>query len=298
MRLNACASRSQRLGGVERRCATGVRPSSIRVSDHSITTRLKIEVYDNDQRVGEALVKLVQSAAVEAIAEKGFFTLAVPGGSVLKMLEGLKTSPISSGIDWKRVYLSYVNHKAVPIDDKSSTHQKARNLFIDALELQNFIAVTGTSDAKVEAEAYEAALRAQAKKLGTISSSGLPALDLCLIGMGSDGHVGSLYPNAPATTTKSTAESNWILPVVKADGSSSISFSHSLMSSAKSIVICCTGAKKAPAVVTALEMNPPEGQMPARMIKPLLPSSEVTWLIDSGAASALTAVKGIKLIQQ
>ena len=158
--------------------------------------------------------------------------------------------------------------------------------------------MTGSSDAKAEAEAYETALRAQAKKLGMIDPiTGLPIFDLCVIGMGSDGHVGSLYPNAPTTTTKSTSDSNWVLPYVKPDGSSSISFSHSLMSSAKQIVICCTGAKKAPAVVTALEMNPPEGSMPAKMIKAILPSSQITWLVDSSAASALSAVKGLQLIQ-
>jgi hypothetical protein len=128
--MHLSASRSRFNGVCERRRRPATRcdfvSPAISVADHSITTPLKIEVFGDEERVGEHLVQLVQSAAREAIATKGYFTIAVPGGSVLKMLGGLKTSPVSSGIDWKRVYLSYVNHKAVPIDDKSSTHQKAR----------------------------------------------------------------------------------------------------------------------------------------------------------------------------
>ena len=304
LEMNAISNKNRVSRGAvsPRHHATGLlhRRPAISVADHtsSPNENLNISVHADEEKVGEALVKMVQEQAISHIAAKGFFTIAVPGGSVLKMLGGLKTSPVSAGIDWSRVHLCYVNHKCVPVDDKASTHSKARGLFIDGLKLDNFIAVTGGSDPKAEAEAYEAALRSQARTLGTVASNGFPAFDLMLIGMGADGHVGSLYPNAPATTLKSTPDSNWILPVVKAEGSSSITFSHTLMGNSKSIIICCTGAKKAPAVVKALELDPPEGEMPASMIKPLLPGSTVTWLMDSDAAAGLSAAKGIEMIRK
>ena len=37
-------------------------------------------------------------------AAKGRFTVAVPGGSVLKMLSGLASEPSASAIDWKKVW--------------------------------------------------------------------------------------------------------------------------------------------------------------------------------------------------
>lgn len=42
----------------------------------------------------------VEHVAAEAIAARGTFSLAVPGGSVLKMLGGLAHS---KAIDWSRV---------------------------------------------------------------------------------------------------------------------------------------------------------------------------------------------------
>lgn len=47
------------------------------------------------------------SNAQAAIAEKGYFTLAVPGGSVLKALAGLT----GAKLDWSKIHMFYVNHK-------------------------------------------------------------------------------------------------------------------------------------------------------------------------------------------
>ena len=69
----------------------------------------------------------VEAAATAAIAERGHFALAIPGGSVLKMLAGSTPS-------WAaQTTLAYVNHKCVAMDDAAlATHAKARAGFLDA----------------------------------------------------------------------------------------------------------------------------------------------------------------------
>ena len=59
------------------------------------------QVHPGKVEVAAALVSAFEGLAVAAIAEKGRFTVAVPGGSVLKMLSGLTQS--SAGIDWTKV---------------------------------------------------------------------------------------------------------------------------------------------------------------------------------------------------
>ena len=91
--------------------------------------------------VGKAVWARVEAAAKRAIDERGRFALAVPGGSVLKMLEG--TSP-----EWaKDTLLAYVNHKAVAMDDLAlATHAKATKGFLKDWEGVEVIELEGTSD--------------------------------------------------------------------------------------------------------------------------------------------------------
>ena len=87
---------------------------------------------------------------IQACACAGHFALAIPGGSVLKMLA--KSSPKWAG----QTTLAFVNHKAVPVDDESlSTLAKARKLFLSEWEALgcNVVPLDGSSDAEAEADA-------------------------------------------------------------------------------------------------------------------------------------------------
>lgn len=78
--------------------------------------------------VGESLCVGFVETAKAAIAERGSFYVAVPGGSAIKLLRYLK--PYKESLDWSKVNLFYVNHKCVPDDDESATHFKARSIFL------------------------------------------------------------------------------------------------------------------------------------------------------------------------
>eukprot|EP00962_Isochrysis_galbana_P025648 scaffold7936_cov116-Isochrysis_galbana.AAC.2 len=82
------------------------------------------------------------------------------------------------------------------MDDAAlSTHAKARALFLDGWEGCHTLVMGGTGDATAEAQAYEAQLRALPAGVLPVGADGLPLFDMALIGVGDDGHVGSLYPN-------------------------------------------------------------------------------------------------------
>lgn len=255
-------------------------------TDHTskASTSLSVEVFEDTAAVAAALCKVVESAAQESIAARGAFALAVPGGSVLKMMAGLSSS---KKVDWTKTHLFFVNHKAVAMDDDLATCKKAKALFLDSVgaPAANVYALGGTPDAAKEAATYEARLRkAMADKL-VVESNGLPVFDLMLLGMGSDGHVGSLYPNRPEISITDKL----VAPVVKGEGPASITLSLPVMNAAAHSVIAMTGEKKAPAVKKALEEKVAPGAFPAQQVKP----RTMVWLLDTGAASALRAVSGV-----
>jgi 6-phosphogluconolactonase len=153
----------------------------------------KVVVLEDADAVGNAVRKIVGESAVEAIADHGYFALAIPGGSILKMLVG---DDILSGSDWtSKTVIAYVNHKCVDMEDGDlATHAKARKLFMDKWDGVNVIVLDGTDDGAVEAASYEAKMKALSDKELPRDAAGLPVFDLALIGVGDDGHVGSLYP--------------------------------------------------------------------------------------------------------
>jgi 6-phosphogluconolactonase len=150
-----------------------------------------VVVLEDAAAVGDAVRKIVGESAKEAIADHGYFALAIPGGSILKMLVG---DDILG--DWtSKTVIAYVNHKCVPMDDGDlATHAKARKLFMDQWDGVNVIVLDGTDDGAAEAASYEAKLKVLSDKELPRDASGLPVFDLALIGVGDDGHVGSLYP--------------------------------------------------------------------------------------------------------
>ena len=97
-------------------------------------------ILPTEEQVTKAVHQIVEEAASRAIAERGHFALAIPGGSVLKVLSSLEAG------DWvSKTTLAYVNHKCVPNDDlNSAIHAKVRavgtmsSLFVNVF-CENFL---------------------------------------------------------------------------------------------------------------------------------------------------------------
>ena len=108
----------------------------------------RITVLSDADAVGAEVWKRIDEAGKRAVEERGTFTLAIPGGSVLKMLAGTKPA-------WAEdCLLAYVNHKAVDDDADAalSTHAKAKAGFLDAgWDGVDVLNLGGSSDAVAEA---------------------------------------------------------------------------------------------------------------------------------------------------
>lgn len=279
----------------------------------------RVVVSADADAVAAALCARLEAAAAAAIAERGHFALAIPGGSILKMLEG--TSPAWAA----QTTLAYVNHKAVAMSDEQlATHAKARKLFLDGWRGVRALVMGGSADAAAEAKAYEAQLRALPPHVLPRAPDGLPIFDLMLIGVGDDGHVGSLCARARRTDRRARAAAcvgrsshvpgrapvrrvpraapadpgrpevgaagaEWVLPVeMKVPGS--ITLSLPVMAHAKEVLIAACGVSdkypqgKSDAMRRAIEAGDESaGTFPAVGLRGC-----AVWLVDEAAASKLS----------
>lgn len=238
-----------------------------------------VAVEEDANAVGNAVMAKVEAAAQAAIKERGHFALAIPGGSILKMLTG---SPSFA----KDTTLAYVNHKAVAMDDAAlATHAKARNIFLDGWTGIEPIIMTGSADAVAEAEAYEDKLRSLPPEKLPRNEAGLPVFDMMLIGVGDDGHVGSLYPGRDEVCDTTD---RWVLPVqMKEPGS--ITLSLPVMAAAKEVVIAACGVSekypqgKSKAMARGIEGDESPSTFPAVGLRGV-----ASWIIDEAAAGSLS----------
>ncbi len=195
------------------------------------------------------------------MADRGHFTLAIPGGSILKMLAGMNPNDADFEMWAPYTTIVYVNHKCVSMDDTElATHAKARNIFLDGegWSSAKVLVMDGTADGEAEAMSYEKKIRALMTKPNSDSESetetetaqvlpvnenGIPVFDLALIGVGDDGHVGSLYPNRDEVLVGADAGVDIIplvLPIDMKDPPS-ITLSLPVMSNAAEVVVAACG---------------------------------------------------------
>jgi 6-phosphogluconolactonase len=144
----------------------------------------------NPSAVAVRLAEEVKTAASEAIALRGLFSIALPGGSVATTcFPTLAPLPLA----WDHVHFFWADERAVPPSDPDSNYGLAAQLWLKAASVP-YSSIHRMMPA--ESEGLTAAADAYASELTRVLGA-LPELDVALLGMGPDGHIASLFPDHP-----------------------------------------------------------------------------------------------------
>lgn len=126
----------------------------------------------------------------QTVQSKGWFSFAIPGGSVA---ETFLPNLVSADVNWDRVQIFYTDERAVPPSDPQSNYHLSREMLL------NHVPINPTRIHRMEAEGADPRSAAQAYEGLITDILGIPPkLDLVLMGVGTDGHVCSLFPDDPA----------------------------------------------------------------------------------------------------
>ena len=212
-----------------------------------------------------------------AIAATGRFTMALSGGSTPKALFALL---VDQPIDWAHVHVFWGDERCVPPDHADSNYRMAHEALLSkvALPAQNVHRMRGEIDPAQAARAYEAELR---HIFGSIE---WPRFDLILLGLGTDAHTASLFPNTSAIHEAT----HWVVGhFVEKLQTHRLTLTPPVINHAKQIIFLVAGTDKAAALRSVFEGPRDVDQFPAQVIEPL--TGRVTWLIDEAAAVTLGA---------
>jgi 6-phosphogluconolactonase len=205
--------------------------------------------------------------------------VVLTGGSTPRpAYEELARALRTVGRDFGETTFWFGDERCVPPDDERSNYRLVKEALLDPLRDTPQPAVRrmqGELGPHPAADDYERELR----------DAGEPAFDLLLLGIGSDGHTASLFPDQPSLAERSRlvvgVEHAGLEPFVPR-----VTLTLPALASAKQIVFLATGESKADAVAAAFGADAtPDPHIPASMLVPL--ASEITVLLDPAAAGRL-----------
>jgi 6-phosphogluconolactonase len=217
----------------------------------------------------------------------------------------------AESIDWSKVHVFWVDERVVPHDSPDSNAGAASKALLDrlpALPRQQVHAIAQGLNAAQAAAEYSGRLLGLpdsvlprvsfASVMGGGGEGGagggqgagalLPRFDLVLLGVGPDGHVASLFPNAAATAAQSP-DTPWILSVTNSPKPppERITMSLPVINAAQEVVVVALGPGKSEIVQRALEVQSLPGALPAQLVRPAASAGGALWLLDAGAAQQL-----------
>jgi 6-phosphogluconolactonase len=235
------------------------------------------------QGAAEQFISLYDAAC----AERGAFIVALAGGSTPRALyKVLATEPWASRIDWAKVYLFWGDERCVSPDHPDSNYRMVRETLLSRVQIPpgNVFRIRGDRDPNFAASTYEATLREFfARRAGHSKPQEAQArFDLVLLGMGSDGHTASIFPDTPALHE----QNHWVVAhYVEKLGAWRITMTPVCINAARNIRFFVAGADKASRLKQVLYGPYQPDTMPAQAIKPQ--DGTLVWLVDKAAASYL-----------
>lgn len=134
------------------------------------------------------------AAYIAEYVEKGNdpVNIALSGGSTPAELFSILAEKYSRSIDWGKVRFFWVDERCVPPDHSESNYRMTAERLLSRVSIpdENVFRIKGEDNPRKEAERYSSLIKSEVRE-----EEGLPAFDIILLGMGSDGHTASIFPD-------------------------------------------------------------------------------------------------------
>jgi 6-phosphogluconolactonase len=239
-----------------------------------------IHIFNSISELFSGAAQRFCALAADAIGKRGSFHVAMAGGSTpAGMYRLLATPGFAKKLSWPDSHLYFGDERCVPPDDSNSNFRMIKETLLDNLtgEKPSVHRIMGELPPAEAAADYQQVLRQQLPR----NSDGWPCFDLVLLGMGTDGHIASLFPDTPAL--HETEQSVSALYVEKLE-SWRITLTLPVINHARHIMLLVSGEKKADILRHIHHTSPCVAPLPIQM---LICKNQVEWYLDKSAARQL-----------
>ncbi len=246
--------------------------------------RGEVEVFPDLFGMSRRAASVFVESAHDCIAREGVFSVALSGGSTpMQLFRLLRSDEFIGQVDWDAVQFFWADERCVEPGSRDSNYGNAYRTLLSRLPLPpgNLHRIKGELTPGRAAEEYEAEVREW------FNRTGRRGFDLCLLGVGEDGHTASLFPGSDALRETERLA----VPVYAAHLDSwRVTLTLPVINGCGRVVFLVSGKSKAHIV---RELEGTEGGSkthPAGLVRP--EGSGPLWLMDEDAASLLGKESG------
>lgn len=240
--------------------------------------RRRSYIYPEKESMAAAFVCEFSRTLKEHSGSGKAFHLAISGGSTplaIFRLLAEQTSPE----DWSQVHLYWGDERCVPPGDPESNYGSAREALLKPLDIpvDRVHRIKGEEKPMGEAARYGDLLLRQLPV-----ENGFPVFDWIWLGLGTDGHTVSIFPNQIELWT---AGSPCVVSSHPVTAQQRISLTGGVINVARRVSFIVSGSEKAAVIKDIFLKEARHMEYPAFYVNPL--SGNLEWYLDQNAARLL-----------
>lgn len=240
-----------------------------------MTTEVKI--FKSPEKVAKAFAKELLAMVNESAQKR--FDIALSGGQTPKILFEILQTKYAEKFPWQRVHFWWGDERCVPASHADSNYGVALEILFSKVEIpqENIHPVIGENDPQEEAISYSHQLHEHLN-----DRHGWPVFDLIILGMGSDGHTASIFPDQ-----MQLLDSNQICATATHpdSGQIRITLTGKVLNNANRVYFLVTGENKAKRVAQIMNKRKKAPRFPAYHVAP--EHGQLLWYLDEDAAKKM-----------
>lgn len=241
-----------------------------------------LRIYDDYEELSRAAADLFIERAHDTLENASRFCVALSGGETpLRTYQLLAEHPLGDRVDWARTHIFFSDERLVPGDDPRNNAFNIRMVMLDHIPIpsENVHPVPTGMPAMIAADRYEGMLE-------DFFMGFAARFDLIFLGLGTEGHTASLFPNTPALEEERHWTADVLLPQ---EPFHRVTFTPPLINQAAAVAFLVSGKRKSWILQSVLEGETDYRSLPAQIIRPI--DGDLYWLVDREAAGQLTQVE-------
>jgi 6-phosphogluconolactonase len=247
---------------------------------YDLSMGAQVEIFADPAALAEGAAQIIAEVARDAVAARGRFMVALAGGATPRQTYArLALPPLRDSVPWAQTFVFFGDERCVPPDHAESNYRMAHETLLSKIALP----AAQVFRMRGEAEDSDAAAAEYARTLATVFGTRrgeVPRFDLVLLGMGLDGHTGSLFPSSPVL--KEVFRTVAAVHVTAAAIPHRLTLTFPVLNAAAQIIFLVSGAEKAKVMKSVLA---DAATLPAGLVVP--GQGQLLWMIDRAAASRL-----------